>query len=752
MDTKSKKSYKVLNTILVILVLVAVLVSGMMAKDFNREGRAALKKEEARLEEKGYEYENSDIPAIMIEGSYALYAEEMNTWEDDLISDFNNQDYIKSRFDTFKENFGYQRKYVDYAIIKREVIENQVEVEQPDVTDDTEDTAADDETSEDETAALTPEPVYETVYETKLNLVSTNATDDLLYFVPDYVENLEGSKSVDYLKDKYVLLITLEYDAQGKLSISNSYNADGLASDFVRDIMAYQNYVQYSEEGIGAGAPRNTVYVYAISRDCRYYPNYSCQDDIDPYEIYYYNTGYISRMWMILGALAVAALILGRPWAKNDGSEGVLYLELAILVGVFVILFVEAAFDIYYGYAVGDMDTMMFCGCYALFLTPYYLLWCGAVISLKTLVIKGWREYISNHCFIGVKRNEIREYRQMLRDEIEHLNLEDDKNRTIKKVVVINFILLSLVCCMWVAGPVVLIFYALIVARMMKKHAARTRDQLRLVKDAAADIASGDFATDKLKQDMGMYNDLKDELINIADGFSDAVIEETRSSRMKTELVTNVSHDLKTPLTAITTYVELLKDPDLDEEKRQEYIDVLERKSLRLKVLIEDLFELSKASSDTMTLECSELNICHLIKQVAAEQEDKLSERRLRLIYNMPEEIILNLDGAKAYRIFENLFVNAAKYALEGTRVYVDAEESKELGQVVITMVNVSESELNFNEQEITERFVRGDVSRNTEGSGLGLAIVKSFTEAMGGTFEIKTDKDLFKAIVTWKK
>ena len=219
---------------------------------------------------------------------------------------------------------------------------------------------------------------------------------------------------------------------------------------------------------------------------------------------------------------------------------------------------------------------------------------------------------------------------------------------------------------------------------------------------------------------------------------------------MKTELITNVSHDLKTPLTAIITYVNLLKE-EKDEERRKDYVDVLERKSLRLKALIEDLFEISKASSQNVTLDLMSVDIINLFKQVKLELDDKIKEADLDFRMTLPEEkIILTLDSQKTYRIFENLLVNITKYALPHTRVYI--EMMTEGQDVVIRMKNISAAELNFNPEEITERFVRGDVSRNTEGSGLGLAIAKSFVELQRGTLKIETEADLYKVEIRFKR
>jgi len=215
-------------------------------------------------------------------------------------------------------------------------------------------------------------------------------------------------------------------------------------------------------------------------------------------------------------------------------------------------------------------------------------------------------------------------------------------------------------------------------------------------------------------------------------------------------LALGLSHDLKTPLTAIITYINLLKEENVSEEERRSYIETLDNKSQRLKNLIEDLFEVSKASSNNITLDLIEIDLGNLIHQVLLELDDKIVGSKVEFRYNPPEDkIILQLDSEKTYRIFENLIINIIKYAMPHTRAYIDIIKNKGIIQVVLK--NISASELNINVDDITERFVRGDLARNTEGSGLGLAIVKSFVELQGGEFRIQTDGDLFKAIVEWK-
>ncbi|MGU8229245.1 sensor histidine kinase, partial [Clostridium perfringens] len=195
---------------------------------------------------------------------------------------------------------------------------------------------------------------------------------------------------------------------------------------------------------------------------------------------------------------------------------------------------------------------------------------------------------------------------------------------------------------------------------------------------------------------------------------------------------------------------DLLKGEE-DEEKRKAYLETLERKSQRLKHLIEDLFEVSKATTGNINLNIMDVDISYLMKQVVLELDDKINEAGLDMRLSLPEEkVILSLDGQRTYRVFENLIINVVKYALPNSRVYIDIKEGRE--NVDVTIKNISADEITFNINEISDRFVRGDKSRNTEGSGLGLAIVKSFVELQGGKFHIEVDGDLFKAIIIFKK
>ncbi|MDU3724453.1 MAG: sensor histidine kinase, partial [Clostridium celatum] len=243
----------------------------------------------------------------------------------------------------------------------------------------------------------------------------------------------------------------------------------------------------------------------------------------------------------------------------------------------------------------------------------------------------------------------------------------------------------------------------------------------------------------------------KMDLEKIQGGFKKAVDEEVKSQKMKTDLISNVSHDLKTPLTAIITYADLLKDENLSQEKRRQYIETLDKKAQRLQVLIEDLFEMSKATSGNITLNIENIDVASLMKQTLLELEDKLEEANLSVRKNIPEgKVILPLDSQRTFRIFENLVINMTKYAMPNTRVFIDMIEDE--NKVEIIMKNMAAEEITFNVETIAERFVRGDESRNTEGSGLGLAIAKSFVELQGGKFDISVDGDLFKVTIIFTK
>jgi signal transduction histidine kinase len=327
-------------------------------------------------------------------------------------------------------------------------------------------------------------------------------------------------------------------------------------------------------------------------------------------------------------------------------------------------------------------------------------------------------------------------------------------------------------------GAVVLIFW-LVMNLWIFSGIFRHRAEMNELVDAVSRIASGetDFKMDTEGFD-GQELALADGLNSIGDGLENALREKVRSERLKADLITNVSHDIKTPLTSIINYVDLIKRENITDPRVQGYLNILDQKSQRLKTLTEDLVEASKASSGNIHMEMTRIDLVELVCQTNGEFEDRLAARKLQLIMRAPEEpLIIFADGRSLWRVVENLYTNVCKYALEGSRVYVDivrqkadtarqkadAASARAAGKpagaegmdslpdrVVFTIKNISSRQLNIDPEELTERFVRGDVSRTTEGSGLGLSIAKSLTELMKGTFTITIDGDLFKASVAF--
>ena len=267
--------------------------------------------------------------------------------------------------------------------------------------------------------------------------------------------------------------------------------------------------------------------------------------------------------------------------------------------------------------------------------------------------------------------------------------------------------------------------------------------KIEKIRNGISEIKDGNIEYKiEIKKD-SLFNDIVCDINEMGQTINVAVEERLKSERMKNELITNVSHDLKTPLTAMINYISLMKNEDIQPDYIKDYIQVLDKRSQRLKVLIEDLFEASKIGSNDIELDIEKTDINQLLTQTLVEMEEYINESKLEFIVNTPEhEVYILADGKKTFRVFENIISNILKYSLEGTRVYLDLEEIND--KVYISFKNVSKYKLNFNPDEITERFTRGDLSRNTEGSGLGLAIAKGFVEAQYGNLKVDIIGDLF--------
>lgn len=272
------------------------------------------------------------------------------------------------------------------------------------------------------------------------------------------------------------------------------------------------------------------------------------------------------------------------------------------------------------------------------------------------------------------------------------------------------------------------------------------------IKQGISQIAHGEI--DYKIDTTGLSGEQKEvaELVNvIGTGLNKAVEKSVKNERLKTDLITNVSHDIKTPLTSIINYVELLKQENFEDPKIRRYIEVLEQKSQRLKTLTEDVVEASKVSSGNISLDMMNLNLVEMIQQTSGEFQEKFAARNLEEVLNLPEEeAMICVDGRRTWRVLENIYNNAAKYAMEGSRIYADLTVLED--QVLFTLKNVSAYPLNISADELTERFIRGDISRSTEGSGLGLSIAKTLTEMQKGQFELYLDGDLFKVTIRFPR
>ena len=590
-----------------------------------------------------------------------------------------------------------------------------------------------------------------------------------------------NSGTEEDLQEYYNAYFLMEFDENGRLTVDPVYTGGTDASILIKTLgqQERENSVwgslaaEYREMGISSTLkhPSNITIAFGIPANSDY--QLTAADDIE-------NAGY----WEILsayrdagagllyaGALAlIAGLVLvmtsGKIWKCEIDLHrpGRWYVLEAAVIGIFVSLSMEETFiqSIYSltGSGTAALGSLLESGMdalpglldlFAIGLSVFGMLgiWYLSVRFLRPVFTLGMREYVREYSFLYQIFPYVKKHWSKLREETEHIDFSNKSVKTIVKLVILNFIVLAAVSMMWFFGIFALVVYSVVLFILLENYYRKIQFHYKALLRGVSRIAEGDLDAE-ITEDLGVFEPIKGELGKVRTGFKKAVEDEVRSQRMKTELITNVSHDLKTPLTAITTYVELLKKEDITEEERRSYIEILEKKSLRLKVLVEDLFEVSKATSNNITIEKMDVDVVNLLKQVSVEHTDKFAQMELDVRWNVPDEkVILQLDNQKTYRIFENLFVNIQKYAMPCSRVYIDVQKADGCAEIVIR--NMSAAELNVRPEELTERFVRGDASRNTEGSGLGLAIAKSFTEAQGGTFSVDVDGDLFKVTIRWK-
>lgn len=597
-------------------------------------------------------------------------------------------------------------------------------------------------------------------------------------------------------KDGYLGYLILEFDEYGNIcnvKLENIQAQDeewqlirgNLYEHASASIRQYENNVNhyngigYENDGFtervkvdeGELRPKNFEIIFAMDEDCHFVYQYAEDTALDPLQVYV-NMG---AEWIVLiAAVFVMLMALILPFFKKleTGREKIFNWSLEVnaciaimAIGCMVLMFEIMTVSSYtvlseilheYGglKIIGyDITPKML---YNIMLVVNFLGW-AFCFFMEYIVVAAFRQflcapmqYLKERWLVIVFLRWIKRKCVQIFRYVTDIQVGSGMKKSIIKIVLANFVILCLLCCMWVFGVFGIIIYSVGLYVLMAKYGSKIQAQYEDMVYTTKQMAEGNLKTE-LPEEMGIFTELGVELEKVQAGFSKAVAEEAKSQNMKTELITNVSHDLKTPLTAIITYVDLLKKEDITEEERKEYVETLERKSQRLKVLIEDLFEVSKASTNNITMYYSDVDIVNLLKQVCLENEDKISASTLDIRWTLPEKkCVAHLDPNRTYRIMDNLLQNALKYSMPHSRVYVDMTETET--EYVIQFKNMSAMEMNFDASEITERFVRGDLSRNTEGSGLGLAIAQSFTELQNGKFNVEIDGDLFKVTLCFSK
>lgn len=578
------------------------------------------------------------------------------------------------------------------------------------------------------------------------------------------IEVLEnGDIDINSIKSEYYqFYVVINYDGLGNPTVKY---AQGANKDEVQGHFYNSTNLFFYEDYDDLVKITDTNFMFAVPKELKYYDGIAFKLNNSLNDSY----GEASIIFLAIGIAFVVLAGLLIPYRKAKEIIGFNIVSktpfeiIGVITGLNIFLTIAAAMFMisecvagvpgrFIGGIIGNITLKT--GTYYLInfivWTVIFTVYFNVGLTVKHIFKTGFKKYFFESTIIGrvigfVGRNIKRTIRALV-----EVDLTKNNNKAILKVILINGVIVSLFCFAWFFGIIGVVIYSVAVFLLIKKYTDEISNKYKLLSDATKRIAEGNLDVE-IEEDLGVFEPLKDDLERIQSGFKRAVDEEVRSQKMKTELISNVSHDLKTPLTSIITYVDLLKDENLEEEKRAQYLDTLDRKAQRLQFLIEDLFEVSKATSGNITLNIEAVDVVALMKQTLLELEDKLQSSSLILRKNFPEEkVILQLDSLRTFRVFENLISNITKYAMANTRVYIDIIDKGEF--VEITLKNMAAEEINFNVENIVERFVRGDESRNTEGSGLGLAIAKSFVELQGGSLNIEVDGDLFKVIINFKK
>ncbi|MCC0667253.1 sensor histidine kinase [Clostridioides sp. ZZV14-6153] len=594
----------------------------------------------------------------------------------------------------------------------------------------------------------------------------------------------ERQEKIKNIKVNYRFYLVMNFDKDGKVNIVDSY---GVNQNIISQMLLSKSREDLMDTDLGGNSIsyklspiKNKTLVYAvpkvISQDSSYssYNDYGMiysSDDISGYINNVENNSYYKISAMIIKIIVSIVVIVAVvfPYKKFKELLGfeiitripleILFIAIAIIQGIVDLyptgIISNTLNGNYVKYLINnDISSKMA----NILVSSMNLIYWFVVFSiifvfialLKHILNFGIKEYFVKNTLTGMFLKWFKKSSKVVINQVRMTNLKEKPNKTIAIILSVNLLIIVIMCSMWFFGIILALIYSVVLFKLLSDYSKKTICEYNQLLDVTKKISDGNLEVN-MEDDLGFFNPIKDELGNIQSGFKKAVDEEVKSQKMKTELISNVSHDLKTPLTSIITYIDLLKDENITDENRKIYIDTLDRKSQRLQHLIEDLFEVSKVNSGDVHLNIVNVDIISLMKQTLLELDDKIAESSLKVRNNFSsEKIILPLDSQRTFRVFENLIINISKYAMPNSRVYVDILETDR--QVNIMLKNMSATEIDFSVDDIMERFVRGDKSRNTEGSGLGLAIAKSFVELQGGKMKIDIDGDLFKVTITFNK
>lgn len=575
--------------------------------------------------------------------------------------------------------------------------------------------------------------------------------------IKDYIANVDGNKTFNIVNGK------VETDSAILRKRAKQYQESFTYKYFTRnniEVGATEELQIETEDGVivGKSATNDIEYVTAHIEDFQIYTSYTPKltensnqalsnefiEILKPYQTVIYVLVPISTMMTILILLYLSISIGHKNGVEGISTTDFDKIPLEIILGISVAIFTIIMLMTFGGITPSDISLEV-----SLVVTAYFSIYIVIAIIFDTTVrrLKAkmfWKTTIIGKFFKIFEKmfTKLENFFKELRGTSKFFD------KTTKK-----FILDCIIAIVF-AIIVLLIFHQNFIFTTLLETGIVIIFVFRILKA----IADYDKIEEKLKE---MYDGNNNETLDrneflpefyqsvdyindISNGFERAIQDRIKSERLKTELITNVSHDIKTPLTSIINYVDLLKKEDIKNEKANEYIEILDSKSQRLKKLIEDLVEASKVSTGNVKLKLEKINIIELLNQAIGEFEDKFEAKKLEIILDSKEsEIYILADSRYMYRIIENLFSNISKYALENSRVYIDI--IKKSNQVYIEMKNISKEKLNISAEELMQRFVRGDKSRTTEGSGLGISIAQNLTEIQKGVFNLKLDGDLFR-------